>query len=599
MKYINVKGKALENLTIPFKFSPKYSLIMTFQKVFEGLVPTFQIIVTANFINIAIKIFNKQADIKEIIFPIILIILLISFQWISKKVVDFIKVKLEARLRENFRVMIVEKKAKLKYKYIENKETWDLISRVSETPELQITKSFDNILNSIALAIRVIGLISVLIYAVWWSAFIILLISIPLFYLAIKAGKSNYEAHRSVSEYQRQSNYIEKVITGRESASERAIFQYTNFLNEKWLNLYEKVRKFEFKVYAKWFTRMKLGGIIAAIISVLIVIVLLNLVKDNFLNIGLFISITNSVSDLVQVMSWDLTAYTQELAKSKEYLKDLSEFMNMEECKNAIDKPTTENITLETLEFKNVSFRYPNTDRYILKNLSFIIEKDKHYSFVGINGAGKTTITKLITGLYDEFEGEILINGINIKEYTQSQLKKLTSVVYQDFAKYFISIKDNIALGNLNYTDEKLKEKDIDNAIKLIELDNLVSKLDKGKESNLGKIKSDGIDVSGGQWQRIALARNILSDASLKILDEPTAALDPISESNLYDEFKEISKGKTTIFISHRLGSTKLADEIFVIENGKVIEKGSHRELMNINGKYANMYESQRSWYCD
>ena len=495
--------------------------------------------------------------------------------------------------------MIVENKAKLKYKYIENKETWDLISRVSETPELQITKSFDNILNSIALAIRVIGLISVLIYAVWWSAFIILLISIPLFYLAIKAGKSNYEAHRSVSEYQRQSNYIEKVIIGRESASERAIFQYTNFLNEKWLNLYEKVRKFEFKVYAKWFTRMKLGGIIAAIISVLIVIVLLNLVKDNFLNIGLFISITNSVFDLVQVMSWDLTAYTQELAKSKEYLKDLSEFMNMEECKNAIDKPTTENITLETLEFKNVSFKYPNTDRYILKNLSFIIEKDKHYSFVGINGAGKTTITKLITGLYDEFEGEILINGINIKEYTQSQLKKLTSVVYQDFAKYFISIKDNIALGNLNYTDEKFKEKDIDNAIKLIELDNLVSKLDKGKESNLGKIKSDGIDVSGGQWQRIALARNILSDASLKILDEPTAALDPISESNLYDEFKEISKGKTTIFISHRLGSTKLADEIFVIENGKVIEKGSHRELMNINGKYANMYESQRSWYCD
>lgn len=594
---IKISGKTIEMITMPFKFAPMYSIIIALQKILQGLIPTFQLVAIAKFLDTAIGVVNGTYNKNEIIIPLITIVMLIAFDWISQQLVGFVEVRLELRLREKLRGLITEKKAKLKYKYIEDKEAWDLISRISEDPELKCKSTYIDLLDSISLIVRVTGLIFILITKVWWAALLILAISIPLFYLSIKSGKANYDAFREMAEYRRESDYIGDVITGRESADERALFRYTSELNKKWLKLYEKVRKHQLKIELKWFAKMKLGGIITALISIIIVVILLVPVKDGLLTVGMFISISNSVFDIIQIMSWQLTAYTENLVKNREHLKDLAKFMSLDESIGAIDKPTIGSVKLEKLEFKNVSFKYPGTERYILKDLSFVIEVGKHYSFVGINGAGKTTITKIITGLYDEFEGEILINEIDIKKYSQCELKELTSVVYQDFAKYSISIKDNIALGNLECMHDRLKENQLKEAINIVELDDVVDKLDKGLETNLGKIKSDGLDISGGQWQRIAMARAIVSNASLRILDEPTAALDPISESNVYERFEKISKGQTTIFISHRLGSTKLADEIFVIENGSIIETGNHEDLISMAGKYANMYESQRSWY--
>jgi ATP-binding cassette subfamily B protein len=158
-------------------------------------------------------------------------------------------------------------------------------------------------------------------------------------------------------------------------------------------------------------------------------------------------------------------------------------------------------------------------------------------------------------------------------------------------------MRDNIKIGSINSINAEELDLQIKEAIDYIGLTKVVDKLPKGINTSLGKLKEDGQDVSGGEWQRIAMARAVINPAPLRILDEPTAALDPISESKLYEKFEQISKGKTTIFISHRLGSTKLADEIFVVGEGRVLEKGNHEELMNINGLYSEMYESQRSWY--
>ena len=198
-----------------------------------------------------------------------------------------------------------------------------------------------------------------------------------------------------------------------------------------------------------------------------------------------------------------------------------------------------------------------------------------------------------MTGLYNDFEGEILVNGRNISEYTQSELKAFFSVVYQDFAKYYISLKDNIALGKINGIEEsRIKE-----AIREIDLEEAVDKLEKGIDTPLGKILEGGSDLSGGQWQRVAIARTLVSSAPLYILDEPTAALDPVAESRVYDLFGKISRGRMTVFITHRLGAAKLADEILVLVDGKITELGSHDQLMTQQGLYAEMFEAQRSWY--
>ena len=196
--------------------------------------------------------------------------------------------------------------------------------------------------------------------------------------------------------------------------------------------------------------------------------------------------------------------------------------------------------------------------------------------------------------MYNEYEGEILINGRELRTYHASTLKAMFSVVYQDFAKYYISLKENIALGDIARIST---DSEIVKIATQAGLDETITELRNGINTPLGKIKDNGQDISSGQWQRVAIARSLLSRAPVKLLDEPTAALDPISESNVYKDFEELMKGKTTVFISHRLGSTKLADEILVIDNGIITERGSHNDLMNAHGLYAAMFEAQRGWY--
>lgn len=592
----NMNSK-LDIIKIPFKFAPKYAIIIGIQKILDGIVPILQVLTTANFLDTAISILNKEKSFDQIIIPLIFVGSIILYTWISQQLIKFMEVKLEMKLRESLRLKITEKRAKLMYRYIEDNNTWNLISRIAKEPEVRCKNAYVDFMSMIAMYIRAIGLMVVLITYVWWGAIAMLIISVALFKVAVKNGEDSYDANREVSKYVRKFEYLEEVLTGRENAAERTLFGYTNDINEKWEHQFECARRIIYKTDMKNFTRTRVRSILATISAMAILMILLKPVQIKMLSVGVFISITNGLFEFSNMVSWQLSYYVEELAKKKEYLKELNEFFSLEETKEAVHKPSPEKIKLKSLEFKNVSFKYPNTEEYILKNMSFTINEGGHYAFVGVNGAGKTTITKLITGLYEGFEGEILINGKSISKYGQSQLKALTSVVYQDFAKYHISFKDNIALGNINNMCEQDQKKNIENAIKIMELDDICEDMPNGIETNLGKIKSDSVDLSGGQWQRIGMARTIMSNAPLTILDEPTAALDPISESNIYTQFENISKGSTTIFISHRLGSTKIANEIFVIGDGAIIEKGSHEKLMKLNGVYGKMFESQRSWY--
>lgn len=223
----------------------------------------------------------------------------------------------------------------------------------------------------------------------------------------------------------------------------------------------------------------------------------------------------------------------------------------------------------------------------------------KHYAIVGMNGAGKTTIVKLLTSLYDDYEGEIRINGKELRTIDLSMRKAMVSVIYQDFCRYPLDIYHNVSIGNINAMDDS---ESVETAAAVMGLSPLLESLPEGIKTPVSKIHENGIDLSGGQWQRIALARLAVSNAPLKILDEPTAALDPISESKLYGQFHKIMKRSAaadtmTIFVSHRLGSTKLADEIIVINRGKVAEMGTFEELVHKNGLFAQMFHSQAQWY--
>jgi ATP-binding cassette subfamily B protein len=210
---------------------------------------------------------------------------------------------------------------------------------------------------------------------------------------------------------------------------------------------------------------------------------------------------------------------------------------------------------------------------------------------VGANGCGKTTVTRLVTGLYPPDSGSILLNGREIGEYSPSEIHALFSIVYQDFARYGVSLHDNVFLGVECANDAAHKVFD------KVGLGPLIDRLPLGAGTPLGKYVSNGIDISGGEWQRVAMARSLARPSALRILDEPTAALDPVAESELYENFEQLTEGVTTLLITHRLGATRTADVIMVLDGGRIVESGSHAGLIRNGGLYSRMFESQRYWY--
>jgi ATP-binding cassette, subfamily B, bacterial len=584
--------KSYDSLKLPLESSPICTVLDLFLSITQSIMQTaVMAVATANFVDTATGILNHIRPKSDIYLSLALLLITLgivnTIGAVAKLASSRISVNLQRKLKPSF----VKLYAAFDYKHIENAKSWELISRVSRDPVKSIMDGMDAFIQFIQIIISIFSVFLLIVTQVWWAALIIFTFSVPMFWLSMRAGKRNYQAEREAEKFNRRTDYLGEVLTGRDNVDERTLFDYSDEVNRKWQEQYEAGRKLQVKVTAKMFLITKGSSMLLALISLLVALTLIGPVVHGQMTAGMFMGIISAVFGMIQKLGFQMSRSLENISRVGEYMKDLTEFVTLSEAKDALKKPDAEPISINLLEFRNVRFRYPNGDSYILDGLSFKLEAGRHYAFVGINGAGKTTITKLLTGLYTEYEGEILINGMELREYSASAIKAMFSVVYQDFAKYYIGMKDNISLGNVNTKGKELE------AAHLAGLDEAINKLKNGIHTPLGKTMNGGQDISGGQWQRVAIARSLISQAPVRILDEPTSALDPISESLLYSEFEKLMNGKTTVFISHRLGSTKLADEILVINAGKIIERGTHEVLMAQNGQYANMFEAQREWY--
>ena len=266
------------------------------------------------------------------------------------------------------------------------------------------------------------------------------------------------------------------------------------------------------------------------------------------------------------------------------------EYLNLEAKKTKGDSFTE--MTKGVIEFRNVSFRYPGTKELVLDHVSLKIEPSEKIAVVGKNGSGKTTLVKLLCRLYEPEEGEILWNGKNIREYDLKEWQKIFAIVFQDYSLLSLTLGQNVAASE-QYEAERAKE-----VLQLAGFGERLNKLKKGLETVVyPEYEQDGVSLSGGEEQKIAIARAIYKGGQICILDEPTAALDPVSESRVYESFDEIVKGKTAVYISHRLSSCKFSDRIFVLDNGKIAESGTHEALLSQNGLYAQLWQAQAQYY--
>ncbi|MGW9125707.1 ABC transporter ATP-binding protein [Paenibacillus chitinolyticus] len=248
----------------------------------------------------------------------------------------------------------------------------------------------------------------------------------------------------------------------------------------------------------------------------------------------------------------------------------------------------------KSIEIKQLSFKYPSHNDYVLENVSFKINIGEKIAIVGDNGAGKSTLAKCLVGLYEVENGKIIFDDIELREMDLAEYRNHVAVLFQDFVHYYLKIRENIAVGNISKLQD---DNELKLAAEMANLTNLVNKCEDGLDTELGNLFEEGTELSGGQWQKVALSRVFLRNAEIIVLDEPTASLDPMTEAEIFKQFINAAKNKTAIFITHRLGSCRFADRILVLKNGRIVEQGSHNELIYSKGEYARMFHTQAHNY--
>src|SRR5713226_8298245 len=392
----------------------------------------------------------------------------------------------------------------------------------------------------------------------------------------------------------RQLDYLRQVGGSKEAAKELKLFGLSKFLTERFTTLSDGI--YEENVALS--RRKLIAGAFLSVIAFMgyysaYVFVIWRTVTGAY-TLGLWYLLSGAIlqasNNLQQIFST-----LSGIANQALFLTDLLAFFDMrptiQSKPDALPAPRP---IVRGFEFCNVSFRYPGSSRLVLNGLNFHLHPGERVALIGENGEGKTTIVKLITRLYDPTEGQVLLDGVDLKEYRLEDLYREIGVIFQDFMRYEMTARENIAVGRIEEIDDlKMMEAAASKSL----ADAVIAKLPGGYEQMLGRRFETGVDLSGGEWQKVALARAYLRDAQLLILDEPTAALDARSEFEVFQRFAELTAGKMALFISHRFSTVRMADRIVVLESGSIAEEGSHDELASLGGRYKEMFEMQAASY--
>jgi len=579
----------LDSIWIVFRCAPAAAFFYGFFDLAWAALTPVTTLVAARLIDTVVRTAEGSAPAAEVYFSLMMLAGLTAFGWLRSSFHNLADLRLTLALRARYRTALTEKRTRLKYALLEQSGTWDLIQRAAANPEGgRLKATYYHLIDMAAFILKVGGLLIILASAVWWMPLVVTAAAGLALAAGVRGGKALYKAEREAAVHDRRLDYLSTVLLGRDAAAERTLFGASSLISGMWRQAFSNALGVRFRTRLKWYINAYAGNLANLAIWMLLMLVLLPSLQSGAVSIGLFIALTQAFTrfDIV----WGFMDTVNGIAADAEFFKDLTAFLALpEESETAVRVPDDTASTSALIELQQVRFRYPGTDRYILDGLNLTLEAGKHYALVGANGCGKTTVTRLISGLYPPESGRILINGHDIQEYAPAELHAFFSVVYQDFARYGVSLHDNVYLGRETTEDELVFER--------AGLAPLIRRLPRGVDTPLGKIAADGVDISGGEWQRVAMARSLARPSMLRILDEPTAALDPMAESEVYARFENLTQGATTLLITHRLGATKTADVILVLDGGHIVKSGSHAELMRAGGLYARMYESQRYWY--
>ena len=495
--------------------------------------------------------------------------------------------------------LILRKAAQLDIAFFENSAFFDEMEKARS----EIYRAHNLAILPLLIVSSLTGLTAMLavLLSVHWAAPIILLVtSAPQVIVGGHYAGKRFSLYGAVASNRRMAEYMSRLLGSREAVKEIRIFALHEELLRRFSNFWGLFGKEAFRLrFAEERFSFLLGLItmmgtasiwayavvraVGGYISVGTVALAFQAAEQArsgfsslFRNLGLFYEHTIFAGILFRFLDLDPRSVEGALAPPP-----------------ASPIPVPDRLT-QSIEFRNVSFRYPGSDKYVLKNISFTIRVRESVAVVGENGAGKTTVVKLLTRFYDPTEGAIYLDGRDLREYDLASLRHQIGVIFQDFVRYDLSAKENVGFGQVDLLDDADR---IERAAYEGGASDLISRLPKGYDTILGKEFDEGVDLSGGEWQKIALSRAFMKEAEVLILDEPTAALDAFAERDVFSRFAELTSDRTAIFISHRFSTVRMADHILVLQQGELVEQGSHEQLLAENGRYAQMFNTQAKQY--
>ncbi len=427
-----------------------------------------------------------------------------------------------------------------------------------------------------------------------WLILLLVVAVVPAFLGESYFNDRSYALTRAQTEERRELDYLRYLGASDDTAKEIKLFGLSDFLVGRFRALAEK---FYSDGRALMIRRSAWGTLFALLGSVgyysAYVVIIFRAVNGS-LSIGDLTFLAGSFRQLRSLLEGILSRFTS-VSQGAIYLQDFFEFFDIRPriVTVAQPKPFPRPIR-EGFRFENVGFRYQHSERWANRHLSFTLRAGERLALVGENGAGKTTLIKLITRLYDPTEGRILLDGVDLREYDPAELRRQVGVIFQDYLRYQMTMAQNIAVGNI---DQQSDRELIEAAARQSLAHALAERLPGRYDQELGRRFRGGVELSGGEWQKVALARAYMRDAQLLILDEPTAALDARAEYEVFQRFAELTAGRTAVLISHRFSTVRMADRILVLEKGEMLEVGSHEELLERGGRYAELFELQASGY--
>ena len=490
-------------------------------------------------------------------------------------------------------VMLIQHAAKLDLYQFEDPDFYDKLER-ARRQTVGRTVLMSQVLSQIQDLITIVFLAGGLIAFNPWLILILALAVIPSFLGETHFNARSYSLTNSWTPERRELDYLRYIGASDETAKEVKIFNLADFLADRFKLISDKYYDANKKIAvsrAFWGSFLSSIGTLAYYGAYVFIIIE---TVAGILTVGTLTFLAGSFQRMRTLLQGMMNRFSK-IAEGALYLQDLFDFLAIEPAiissskAQLIPKPIQKGFT-----FENVSFKYLNSEHYAIKNLSFHLHAGEKLALVGENGAGKTTLVKLLARLYEPTSGRILLDGKDLRDYRLDDLRNNVGIIFQDYIRFQMKASENIAVGNIH----ELKDMPlIESAAQKSLADTVVDNLPERYHQILGKRFANGVELSGGQWQKVALARAYMRDAQLLILDEPTSALDARAEHEVFLRFAELIEGKSAVLISHRFSTVRMADRILFLENGQLLELGSHEELIAQNGKYAELFRLQAAGY--